>query len=61
MLRNILKNFIKEYGKSLDLFPDRGSIDDDWKMIGSDLKVAIKKLPEMSDEGKAIYKQKKDK
>ena len=58
MLRNILKNFIRRYGKSLDLFPDRGSIDD-WKIIGDDLRVAIKKLPEMSDEKKQFTKSKK--
>ena len=59
MFKDRLKNFIKGYGKSLDLFPYRGSIDDDWKIIGNDLKVAIKKLPKMSDEEKAIYKKQK--
>ena len=58
MFKDRLKNFIKGYGKSLDLFPDGDSIDD-WKIIGDDLRVAIKKLPEMSNEEKAIYKQKK--
>ena len=54
-----LKSFIKGYGRGLVLFPNEGSIDDDWKMIGNDLKVAIKKLPEMSDEKKQFTKSKK--
>ena len=59
MFKDRLKNFIKGYGKSLDLFPYRGFIDDDWEIIGNDLKVAIKKLPEMSNEKKQFTKSKK--
>ena len=59
MFKDRLRSFIKGYGRGLVLFPNEGSIDDDWKMIGNDLKVAIKKLPKMSDEEKAIYKKQK--
>lgn len=52
-----LRDFIIGYGKSLELFPDIGSIDDDWKMVGSYLRVAIEKFPEMNNEEREEYKK----
>jgi hypothetical protein len=49
------KDFIYGYGKSLDLFPEIGSIEDDWKIIGKYMDTAIKKSPEI------IYHEKQNK
>jgi hypothetical protein len=49
------KDFIYGYGKSLDLFPEIGSIEDDWKIIGKYMDTAIKKSREI------IYHEKQNK
>ena len=56
----LIKNFISGYGKSLELFPKVGSIDDDWRAIGEYLQISIKEFQEMSNEERERYQESRE-